>query len=364
MKAWWQNTDPTAKLLDAKNALFPRHVNFESAQNEVNFEVFRPNQLPWDCAIIETTLRPEQPPGRPEGITVEQLGQTPWSVANPCSLRTTIKGANRQLRIKQFLYDWAPPAASIAPLWDSARVRPSMCDGTVAWTGIDYRSAKGACVQLHRTQVEISVVEGEFSEEELQTVIQGMRAVSNTAADLVRAAPFHELNYWLRYKQPPYRVPYGLWQYPHKRRYDCSQSLSYGDLVTLKRPRVLLPIFDEFALDSVALLEDQSAPHLEVEMVLRRKNCEHDSLYLVAMIGSSPHAISIPPKANERSCELLERRELRNTSIYLGALTKKYGAWEALWSERGHCYAIWTSASLYWDESKLLNFIKQLAPLA
>ncbi len=91
-------------------------VDLRFAQTLTNFLVYVPTWLPEDCSVVKTTLRPEQPPGRPGSVKAETISQTPWSEANPCSVRVVITGAGRRLRIKEFLYYWAPPAASIAPL--------------------------------------------------------------------------------------------------------------------------------------------------------------------------------------------------------------------------------------------------------
>ncbi len=148
--------------------------------------VFRPEWLPPDCSISQVTLRPEQPPGRPGGIDARQIGQTPWSEGNPCSVRAVVTGAQRRLRLKQFLYAWAPPAASTSALWKSPQLTPVMCQDAIAWLGTDYMGRAGACVQRMRTEIEVSEEDGVryavwastsqfLSADQFKDVIEGLR---------------------------------------------------------------------------------------------------------------------------------------------------------------------------------------------
>ena len=123
----WQSTNPSVRLTDAAEARLPRELTLAEAQAATNFVVMSPALLPEGCSLGVTSLREEQPPGRPTGTDREAMVQTPWSVANPCSIRTLVSGRGRALRIKQFLYDWSPPAASVAPLWDSPELLPFQC---------------------------------------------------------------------------------------------------------------------------------------------------------------------------------------------------------------------------------------------
>jgi hypothetical protein len=337
-------------------------LHLADAQELCNFVVFAPDWLPPGCQIEKTTLRPEQPPGRPEGINVADFGQTPWSAGNPCSLRTLIRGGSRAVRVKQFLYDWAPSAAGIASLWESPTATPFPCQGAVGWLGTDYHKTLGECVAFARTTIEVAVVEGDFEPAELQALMSRMRIADPKAAVAVQAMPFHKLNYWVHYRVPPYRVPYGLWKYPHKRLYDRSRRIALSDLPGLTGTRALLPSTQDIVLDSLLHLEDTGAGHHEIEVIARRAVDANDMIWMTGMSAGSEHAIPLPPtEEEERSAEVHKSVSSRGTTVWLAALTERFGAWEALWEEEQFRYAVWFGASQYWSEERVLHFVESLS---
>lgn len=354
--------DPAARLTCREQVLLPVVISLEEAQQWVNFVVHEPRVLPDDCRVAETSVRPEQPPGRPDGLQATDIGQTPWSDANPCSARTVIHGRGRALRIKQFLYDWAPPAAWIAPLWDTPWLVPVVCRKRVGWVGKDYRESLGACAQLQRTQIELSVLEGEFQPSELAAMLRGMAPADGPAAALVRRAPFHRLNYWVRYRMVPYRVPYGLWKYPHRRPYDTARRLSRAGLLTQKQVRVLLPPLSEFTLDSALHISHPGLEHQEVEIVLHRRREPDGSLWISCMREGSLAQLPVPPEPESQAAAMREEQKARGTSVWLASLTREHGAHEAFWSEAGHRYAVWSAPGATFTAARFLEMLEGMAP--
>ena len=112
-----------------------------------------------------TVLRPECVPGRPKHL---EATRTPWSTANSATVRTeyvTTDGA--RFRVKQFLYDWARPAVDHPCLWGSM-VRPyALGNGHVVWLGTDYKKNQAASATIERTSVELSVLEGNLTDEKI-----------------------------------------------------------------------------------------------------------------------------------------------------------------------------------------------------
>ena len=79
-------------------------LDWEQAQPWCNFVLLRPSALPAGLALVKQELRPEAPP--PEGVSPSELAAS----GTRSSYRGEYEGAGRWLRLKQFLYDWAPPA--------------------------------------------------------------------------------------------------------------------------------------------------------------------------------------------------------------------------------------------------------------
>lgn len=190
----------------------PPAVSEREAQDWSNFVVLVPDWSPPDTEMVTLTLRREAPPGRPGDETV---GRSPWSTSNPSAVRFEVAGANRRLRVKQFLYDWAFPALDHPALWESKTVPEELTGrwrGHVVWHGIDYAGRSGASARLRRTLVELSVLDGEFTRDEIAGLYGGLRVVDENAASLVARTPFAHLGYWARYDTPAVGVPLGLWR--------------------------------------------------------------------------------------------------------------------------------------------------------
>ncbi|MFB9825784.1 hypothetical protein [Halobaculum roseum] len=352
----WRVADPTARLTDPDAAEVPRETTFADAAAHANFVVHEPTTLPDDCAVETVTYRPEQPPGRPDGVSAEELGQTPWSDGNPASVRAVVRGDDRAFRIKQFLYDWAPPAASVAPLWRTPDPTPVNCGDAVGWLGIDYQDRRGACLQRERAQFEVSVTDGEFTDDELTAVLRGVAPADAAASAGVRGAPFHALNYWVRYGCRPPGVPHGLWDYSSPRPYDGSRPVSLASLAYDPPVRPLVPDGDAVVLDSALAFPDADA----VELVFRNRANASDHLWITAAAPDSSLAPDIPPEPADQSAETRERIDLRGTDAYYAALTEEHGAWEALWAEDGVRYAAWAGASAALDGAAFRELIDGL----
>ena len=361
----WRTADPEARLTDADEAVPPRETTPADAQADVNFVAFETDWLPEDCRVETVTRRPERPPGRPGGVSAADIDQTPHSDGNPCSLRTVITGENRRLRLKQFRYDWAPPAASVAPLWRTPEPTPFDCDDAVGWLGTDYEDRRGACVQRDRTQVELSVLEGEFADEELTRLLDGLTPADPEGARRVGRVPFHRLNYWARYRSQPPVVPHGLWDYAPEHPYEDSLALSPVALREDPPVPTLVPAgtFDDsatsdnqFVLDSALAFPEADA----LEAVFRNRANGSDHLWLLATDEESRLAPSLPPEPSDQSAETRETVDLRGTAVHYAALTEDRGAWEALWAEDGVRYAVWAGASKFLDGEGFRELVDSL----
>ncbi|QLH84673.1 hypothetical protein [Halosimplex pelagicum] len=358
----WRTAGPEIRLTDAVAAEPPRETTPADAQAGANFVVFEPGWLPDDCAVRETTIRPEQPPGRPEGLDAADIGQTPHSHGNPSAVRAVVAGEGRELRIKQFCYDWAPPAASVAPLWGTEDPTPVEAGDAVGFLGTDYKGNRGACTQRARTQVEVSVLEGAFDDAELEGLLDGLEPAVDSKSTPIRQVPFHRLNYWARYRCPAVGVPHGLWVHGIARPYDesvpCSP-VALGDV----DPELLVPGDDEpgvdYALDSAATFPDSGA----VEAVFRHERNGSDHLWITAAAPDSDLGPDVPPEPADQPAETREAIELRGERVHYAALTEEFGAWEGVWTEDGVTYAVVAGASRQLDGETFRRLVAGLEPV-
>lgn len=360
MKPYWDDTDPMARLADRREVQPLVKTTFAAAQETVNFVVFRPEWLPVDCILTEVTLRPEQAPGRPGGMQAQEIGQTPWTEANPGSVRAVFRGKQRCLRLKQFLYDWAPPAASTAPLWNSPHLTPVPGQNAIAWLGTDYLQRPGGCIQLMRTQIEISVMEGEFSEDELGRLLVQLTPAAWESSRAVRGAAFHRLNYWVRYQLRGVQVPYGLWGYHHPRHYDQSQAVSLDELVAKPPLRLLLPVDSPYVFDSAVIIAGEQPFHHEIELIYRHQENMSDHLWMTAIDQNSELTLPIPPEPETHRAAVRQAQGLRNTTVWYAALSEQYGAWEAFWEEEKIRYAVWAGTTPFQDGDQFKTLVENL----
>lgn len=355
----WQIADPSARLTDTDDPAPPHETTYNDAQESVNFVVFEPEWLPDDCTTTEITVRPEQPPGLPPDATAEDINQTPHSEGNPCSVRIVITGNERQLRLKQFLYDWAPPAASIAPLWRTSQPVPFECGDAIGWLGTDYKDRPGACVQRERTQIELSVSKGEFDDAEMKKLLRRLEPINTETSRLVRNVPFHNLSYWVRYQCRPPAVPHGLWTHNPNRPYNHSVIHSLIGLLDDSPVRPLVPTEDQFVFDSAAAFPEIDA----LEYLYRNRGNQSDYLWITASPAGSSLSLSLPPDASDQSAETRQAIELRETTVHYASLTEEYGAWEATWEEDGIHYIAWAGSSQFIDGDRFRTLIHTLETL-
>src|SRR5262249_54328688 len=93
---WLPRTAPSVQSSDAAS----RNLGWEEVQDWCNFVLLRPSSLPDGLMIAKTELRPEAPPGRPEGS--KPADRPSWTLSNRSAHRCELAGGGRRLRIKQF----------------------------------------------------------------------------------------------------------------------------------------------------------------------------------------------------------------------------------------------------------------------
>lgn len=364
----WRSGSPDTRRTDPDAATEPRETTLHAAATATNFVVFEPELLPADCEVETATLRPEQPPGRPGDVTAADLRQTPHSEGNPSTVRVVVAGDGRRLRLKQFCYDWAPSAASIAPLWRTPEPTPVEAGDAVGFLGTDYEDRRGACVQRERTQVELSVLDGGFGDEELRRLLDGLSPAAPEMATAVRTVPFHRLNYWVRYGCRPPGVPHGIWDHSPARPYDEARRVSLAGLVAGDDVPVDLsgdgpgerfptPACETYAFDSAVAFPEAAA----VEAVFRRPENLSDHLWLVAADEGSPLAPEVPPSASDQPADTRSELDVDGRTVHVAALTEADGAWEGLWADDGVRYAAWLGASQFLDGDGARAVLRELA---
>jgi len=322
--AWVPRTVESAAGLD----LVPPPLPPGEAQAWCNFVVFTPTALPVGWVLEPGTIRREAPPGRVDGV---EAGRTPWSSNNPSAYRFEVTAGGRRLRVKEFLYDWAFPALDHPCLWNSPTRAVPVDDTTVAWFGTDYLGHRAASVRAARTTIEISVLDGEFTDDELLALVRSLQPVSAEAALALSATPFADLSYWARYDASMVDVPVGLWRFrrpdrPHEGAWTAEPAGVARLLSSLPLPAAL----GSLAPDSAAVFENQ-AGRSEIEVVYAGgpgRGCE---LRLIAQ-GAAQGRLVVPSERESHPCTT-GRLTLEDVEVQLAWIDARYGPFDAVWAD-------------------------------
>ncbi|MFI5765264.1 hypothetical protein ACIA8F_30570 [Streptomyces sp. NPDC051563] len=303
----------------------PPVITEELAQGWCNFVVWRPSELPEGCDTVTGTIRREAPPGR-----VEVEGRSPWTDANPSGYRTEVSGGGRRLRLKQFLYDWAFPAADHPCLWGSATRPYEIGGGRVVWLGTDYLGHQAASARMARTTVELSVLEGEFTEDELVEFFAALRPALPEAAARVLATPFAELSYWARQPAEMVSVPTGVFSFHRRGREHEGDWVASGELTAFLTGQGIPLSAGEYHADSAATFGDGAAVR-ELDVVYA--SASGGELRLTAQRTGGGRLVFPPEREKHPATD--ELLDLGGRPLHLGYPHAAFGACDAWWQHPG-----------------------------
>jgi hypothetical protein len=319
---------PKWKHLTSQSVVAPEAVTFADARPWCNFTVIEPRWLPSDCSPVVTgSLRKESPPGRDSST----VARPDWTQGNTCSFSFKIVGINRSLRVKQFFYDWAPPATDHPCLWESED-RPFLIDeGRVGWLGVDYKGNQAGSAILWGTMCEVSVLEGSFSDSELTQLYKGLVPASQSDAEQILSTRFDSLCYWARYQGKLVDVPFGLWRY---RRSDPDAACSWHDADPGPDESLIDRALQRgWQLDCFCLVDNIDGSQ-ETHSLLYVENRDH---YMWCIIIKSRQPFEI--KKDSHPCRT-EVREIAGTEVHHAWISDLYGPHDAVWQADGQTYII------------------------
>ena len=319
---WNWRTVPRAADLEAAPVALPA----DRAQPWCNFVLWKPAALPAGCRTLTSTLRKEAPPGH-EGATT---GRSPWSEANNAVHRSEIGGPGRRLRLKQFLYDWAFPAADHPCLWGS-RARPvPLPRGQVLWFGEDYLGNAGTSTRMSRTTIELSVLEGEFTDTELIRLHESLVPCGGDVVRRVLATPFHALSYWARHRVDMVAVPTGLFVFQRRDRPHEGTWAATGELPGFLAAHRIPPALGGFTAESAATFTSTSGAR-EIEIVYTCPDLDGSELRVVLQRAGKGR-IPFPPR-REKHPASTEDVDVAGRPVHLAYVDPVLGPFDAQWSD-------------------------------
>lgn len=288
---------------------------FGHAQPYCNFVVLEPRWLPEGCAMGPISVRTE--------------GDR-WA-----TVHFRVIGRDRRLRIKQFHHDWkelTDPATNL-----QGPGRPFTSQGTVGWHGTDYKGLAAACWSRLRTTVEISVEEGRFAPQEIESLCGGMAAADPVAAEMINGTPFARISFTVRRRRGPWN---------NDRIAGCTWSADLNQAVTQAAMPVPVPQYMPrgFTLDSVGWRRSRKGVGGEIQLLIRHLGNGTDMVCLRGTQPGSTDLVSVPPGPELRRAYQWSQLDHRLGTVWFGTMLAQVdgrpqpspvGGWAAVWQEAG-----------------------------
>jgi asparagine synthase (glutamine-hydrolysing) len=316
---WQWRTMASAAELDPE----PATVEPAKAQEWCNFVLWQPGPRPAGCDTVTGTLRREAPPGR----TGPTAGRSPWSTANPVGYRIEVSGGGRRLRLKQFLYDWAFPAVDQPCLWGSVTRPVPVGADRLVWLGTDYLGHRAASARLARTTVELSVLDGEFGDDELVALFAGLEPAVPAAVPRILATPFAELSYWARYPVDMVPVPTGVFAFARRGRAHEGDWVPSGEVTAFLAGQGVPVSVGGFRAESAATFGDGAAVR-ELEVVYA--SATGAELRFTAQRAGGGR-LQFPPRPDKHPATTETARLADGRPLSLGYVSAEFGACDAWW---------------------------------
>ena len=289
----------------------PQGLCWEEAQHYCNFVLFKPQDKYLEkFKVVETSLRVE-------------------STTDFASHRCLLRSERSLISIKQFLYDWAPPAYDHPSLWRNAEISPQASTpipkpvpvgSQIAWIGLNFRRQQAATLSLMRTMVEVTIIEGNAKQEEFLELFNSLGPVNAAVAEKIIHTPFAMLTYMWRHKRNASPVPLSYWKYT---RSDQEAHTAYLPQV-IKREAIPEKIFNQYALNSIFTIGNPDSPS-EVEYYY-----EHTEYPAYIRLLSITSDVPFSPKLGDQFCTS-ENLVIEGRSLSYAYLTKEFGPHEAIW---------------------------------
>jgi hypothetical protein len=215
-----------------------------------------------------------------------------------------------------------------------------------------------ASVCLDRTTIEVSTLEGTFSDKELQALCLGLEPAVLTLRRQILETPFAVLCYQSRHREPPVQVPVGYWRHQRESLPAETRVFRAADAAScLPGMSICQRMAGEYVLDSLLVYGDPEHPD-EVDYLFGHKDDPACSLRLLAS-PRTPQGIAYPPRLDEQPCSK-EERTLRGRAVYHAFLVPRFGPHEAVWEQDGLVLMLLVKPMIWTDTDWFLRLMDGL----
>jgi hypothetical protein len=240
------------------------------------------------------------------------------------------------VRIKQFLYDWSPPAWDHPALWKDTPRGRALEDPSAAilWIGTDYKGNAGASATIHRTTVEISVEKGRLTDDGFTELAMGFQPVDAEAAARILSTPFGELMYQRRHAVPTEETPLSYWGYLRAGVGEATVLTRLDTEFSSAMRSYRVPRIEGFEADTILVFGDRSVPD-ETEVIYVPRERLHGVIRLLRTPSGLSSGIPYPPNRYEQQPCTTRIVSIGGHDVYHAFLTEAFGQHEAVWNLDG-----------------------------
>jgi hypothetical protein len=347
-----ESKPPDASILTPTKKTSPNP--WEQALRDGNFIVMYPTLLPSSLKETESSFR-EENPSREE--------------CPRCSLRTIVKdNVGRQLSIKQFNYDWAPPAYDCPALWHNPEFSQEeipepmshLIGHNVLWIGKNYRNQPAATITSNRTTIEITGLSGDFIKEEFISIAKNLTPLDFERQKSLKGKSFAELSYKYPSKVKIVDVPISFWKVPPKLESGLKYQISYTAQEAPKElleDRVCIPEKEGYSLNSIFVYQGQEEPSLSdrVEYIYEHNEILGATIRLIRSHKSTQFSFNYPPEPDVTQKFRHSTLDINKKIVYHAYRSEDYGPHEAVWDQGEYNYLLlvkptsWTTRSWFSD---------------
>jgi hypothetical protein len=240
-------------------------------------------------------------------------------------------------------------------------------NNNVLWFGKNYRKQEAATIEIERTRIEMTFLQGTFSHQEIILFCKSLLPVDVEIAKHLLKIPFSELSYSHRHQEPVVSVPVGYWK--HSRAEELIQYALTKEDIPAK--------FLQATQSSTIALKDRSyilsggfgfgknKDHLEeVEFIFEHEESLGSFVRILCTQTDSPFSISVPPTISDQECTNKTLTINKNTFYYATSKNFAFGSHEVVYKNNSYSFTIiikpapWTSYEWVLDLLTSLNTIE------
>jgi hypothetical protein len=269
------------------------------------------------------------------------------------------ESTGKVLYIKEFNYDWAPPAYDCPSLWknheefaaeDTPEPQPHLIENDVLWIGFNYRNQRAASIIKERTTIEMV---GDFSDQELVHIARGLTALDKNQRERILSKSFAELSYGYPKAVEAVNVTISFWKFPVADSQIKLQTAFMKDNIPTEAivGHLPLPSNSGYKLDSVFAYHFGESPSADSRYNFVYEHEEHkgSTIQLQHVHKNSPAACAFPPLPDQTQKFKIALEKVGGVDCYYAYRSENYGPHELIFQRGNFRYlmlvkpASWTS---------------------